>query len=73
MVVFLPLTLILVRGTCVCVCVCVCMCVLSGSVALYDPMGYSLPSSFVHGIFQASLVSSALADEFFTFSTTWNP
>ena len=71
MVVFLPPILILVRGTCVCVCV--CARALSGSVALYNPMDYSLPGSFVHGIFQVSLRSSALADEFFTTSTTWNP
>ena len=55
----------------VCVCVCVCVCVLSGSVALYDLMDYSLPGSFVHGILQVSLVSSALPGEFFTTSTTW--
>ena len=65
MVVFLPLMPILVKG------VCVCVYALSGSVALYNLMDYSLPGSFVHGILQVSLVSSALPGEFFTTSTTW--
>ena len=52
-------------------CVCVCVYALSGSVALYKLMDYSLPGSFVHGILQVSLVSSALPGEFFTISTTW--
>ena len=49
--------------------------------ALCDPMNYSLPDSSVRGILQArilgwvaipvSLMSPALADSFFTTSTTW--
>ena len=37
---------------CVCVCVCVCLCVCS---VTSDPMGYSLPGSSVHRIFQARI------------------
>ena len=57
----------------VCVYVCASVCVHADMCAPVNPMDYSLPGSFVHGIFQASLRSSELADEFFTTSTTWNP
>ena len=41
----------------VCVCVCVCVCVLVAQLCLIlcNPMGYSLPGSSVHGIFQARI------------------
>ena len=41
--------------TCVCVCVCVCSVIQSGPT-LCDSMDYSLPGSYVHGIFQARML-----------------
>ena len=41
--------------TCVYVCVCVCSVIQSGPT-LCDSMDYSLPGSYVHGIFQARML-----------------
>ena len=44
---------------CVCVCVCVCVCahsVTQSCLTLCDPMGYGLPGSSAHGIFQARIL-----------------
>ena len=41
---------------CVCVCVCVYLLVAQSCMILYDPMGYSLPGSSVHGILQTRIL-----------------
>ena len=42
---------------CVCVCVCVCVCIVTQSyLTLCDPMDYSKPGSYVHGILQARIL-----------------
>ena len=41
----------------VCVCVCVCVCsVIQSCLTLWDPMDYSTPGLFVHGISQARIM-----------------
>ena len=42
--------------TCVCVCVCVCVCACSVVSDSLRPYGLSLSGSFVHGIFQATIL-----------------
>ena len=39
-----------------CVCACVCVLVAQACPTLWDPMGYSLPGSSVHGILQARIL-----------------
>ena len=42
---------------CMCVCVCVCVCVVTKSFWFFcNPMDYSPPGSFVHGISQAGIL-----------------
>ena len=53
-----------VNSVCVCVCVCVSidakgryMCLVTQlCLTLYDPMDFSLPDSFLHGILQARIL-----------------
>ena len=46
-----------VPRTYVCVCVCVCVCSVAQSyLTLCNTMGYSLPGSSVHGVFQARIL-----------------
>ena len=48
----------LVRWPLLCVCVCVCVCMLTQlHLTLWDdPMDWSLPGSYIHGIFQARIL-----------------